>query len=77
LPLLIVSLALSANAEPADWLAPDALVLNPPTASIQKWLARMSGSIKYAFMFLAPILCRLVAIVRARERFEPISLSEK
>jgi hypothetical protein len=56
LPLLIVSLALSANAEPADWLAPDALVLNPPTASIQKWLARMSGSIKYAFMLLAPIL---------------------
>jgi hypothetical protein len=47
-----------------------------PTASIQKWLARMSGSIKYAFMFLAPILWRLIAIVGARERFEPISIFE-
>jgi len=26
-----------------------------PTLSKQKWLARMSCSIKYAFMFLAPI----------------------
>jgi hypothetical protein len=47
-----------------------------PTASIEKWLARISGSIKYAFMFLAPIPWRLVATVGPRERFAPISISE-
>jgi len=76
LPLLIVSLALSANAEPADWLASDALVLDASNSLYSKMVGRMSGSIKYAFMFLAPILWRLVAIVGARERFKPISIFE-
>jgi hypothetical protein len=40
LPLLIVSLALSANAEPADWLASDALALDASNSLYSK----MAGS---------------------------------
>jgi hypothetical protein len=40
LPLLIVSLALSANAEPADWLASDAPILDASNSLHSK----MAGS---------------------------------